>query len=80
MGGHLISLACCCLDQVVRLLLERGARLDIKDRSGYTALYWASAKGRAEVVALLLLRGAQVGRWDTFEIAAQLPASWLCNS
>jgi ankyrin repeat protein len=48
------------LMEVVRLLLDRGARLDVKDRSGYTALYWAAAKGHAGVVALLLRRGAQV--------------------
>jgi uncharacterized protein len=43
---------------VVALLLERGARIDSVDNRGRTALMWAGYRGKREVVALLLERGA----------------------
>ena len=44
----------------LRWLIARGARLELKDWKGRTALYWASRKGRVETVRELLLRGAVV--------------------
>jgi hypothetical protein len=44
----------------LRWLIARGARLELKDWEGRTALYWASREGRAETVRELLLRGAAV--------------------
>jgi hypothetical protein len=44
----------------LRWLIARGARLELKDWGGRTALYWASSEGRAETVRELLQRGAVV--------------------
>ena len=40
--------------EVVKLLLEKGAQVDIQDSSGWTALMDAGLKGHTEVVKLLL--------------------------
>ena len=44
--------------KVVKYLLDAGARLDDRDARGRTALMIAAEGGRAEIVALLLARGA----------------------
>jgi ankyrin repeat protein len=44
---------------VIDLLLNRGAKIDVKEReSGATALMLAASIGRTDAVALLLRRGA----------------------
>ncbi len=48
----------------LRWLLARGAKLELKDWKGWTALHWASAEGRAETVRELLARGAAVDPAD----------------
>ena len=45
-------------EAVVRLLLERGADVTLRDNGSRTALYWARAKNRAAVMALLKAHGA----------------------
>lgn len=47
--------------EIVRLLLDAGARVDIKTRSGITPLYGAVSEAREEVIRLLIARGADVG-------------------
>ncbi|CAI8019084.1 Ankyrin repeat domain-containing protein 29, partial [Geodia barretti] len=47
---------------VVRLLTEAGAQLDIQRTTGATSLYIASEKGHSEVVNILLRNGAGVDR------------------
>ena len=44
--------------EVVRTLLDLGARIDVADRYGDSALSLAAWRGSAEVVSLLLARGA----------------------
>lgn len=44
--------------EAVRLLLDRGGGIDVRDNDGATPLMLACGSGRAEVVALLLARGA----------------------
>ena len=46
--------------EVVRLLLDKGALVDVKDKDGRTALMEAILHGRTEVVRLLLGMGASV--------------------
>src|ERR1700733_3963544 len=46
---------------VVKLLLEKGAKLEAKDeRNGLTPLLWAAANGHEAVVKLLLEKGAEL--------------------
>jgi ankyrin repeat protein len=45
--------------QIIRALLDNGAKVNIKDKNGLTALSWAMKKGHTETVALLLKAGAK---------------------
>ena len=46
--------------QVVRLLVEHGAKVDaVESRKGQDALMWAAAEGHAEAVEILLKAGAK---------------------
>ena len=47
--------------EVVRLLLEAEARIDLAKNSGLTALMAASREGHVEVLHLLLAGGAYIG-------------------
>jgi ankyrin repeat protein len=46
-------------EAVVKLLLERGAQVEVTDRYGRTPLLWAIEKGHEAVVKLLLEKGAK---------------------
>ena len=57
---------------VMKLLLERGAELEIKDKHGRMPLFWAAEKGHEAVVKLLLEKGAELGYgwvWSNAAIA-----------
>ena len=59
MGRTRLMNAACDGDEArVEWLLKRGARLELADSDGYTALAWASTIGYTEVVELLLGKGA----------------------
>jgi hypothetical protein len=49
---------------VVDLLVRHGAKLDITDDQGNTALMWAAGHGREDVVAYLIGKGAFVDQQD----------------
>jgi len=49
---------------VVRLLLDRGAVKDARDRDGCTPLWWAAGIGRLDEAALLLSKGADANARD----------------
>jgi ankyrin repeat protein len=49
---------------IVRVILDLGARVDMKDRIGETALMKAAREGRTEIVDLLLERGADAHAKD----------------
>ena len=44
--------------EAAKLLLSRGAYLNIPEKDGWTALHWASRKGHAAIVDELLRQGA----------------------
>jgi peptidoglycan/LPS O-acetylase OafA/YrhL len=50
----------CGEDAIARALLDGGANVHARDRSGYRALHSAAFMGRAKVVELLLARGADL--------------------
>jgi serine/threonine-protein phosphatase 6 regulatory ankyrin repeat subunit B len=56
-GGH---------DEVVRLLIERGAQANHVDNKGATALIRASKTGKLSTVKLLIERGADLAQVDQF--------------
>ena len=60
--------------RTVKILVEHGAEIQAKGRSGGNAMQAASYNGQAEIVALLLLKGADVnsygGEYGTALIAA----------
>ena len=45
--------------EAVKLLLEKGADINIRDNGGKTALMFASEKGRSEIIKLLKTHGAK---------------------
>ncbi len=47
-------------EDVVKLLLNRGAQIEASAKDGMTALHWASYNGHDVTVKLLLDRGAQI--------------------
>lgn len=47
-----------------RLLLERHAQIERRDRYGRTPLHWAATSGHAEMVRLLIEQGADIGATD----------------
>lgn len=53
----LITAAKCGHRRIVEILLEHGATIDIKDDIRWTALEWATEKGHADIVELLIANG-----------------------
>lgn len=65
-GCRLLREAVRCGDlQHVRRLLSSGqARSTAEDRNGTTALHFAAASGRVDIIQFLLLQGAYTNAWD----------------
>ena len=49
-----------CQLECLRILLEKGAQIETKDKHGLTALHSAATLGRQEVLRALLLAGAHI--------------------
>lgn len=60
-GSPLIVAALYGQNGVVRLLLDRGAEMNLKNKEGSTALHVAAFFGQPEVVEVLLDKGADTG-------------------
>lgn len=45
---------------ITAYLLDKGAELDAKDKSGRTSLHWAAISGHTEIVNFLLSKGADI--------------------
>lgn len=52
--------------EVMRLALEKGADVDIKDSAGSTALHLSATGGHSDAVSLLLGHGASTSVLDLF--------------
>src|SRR5262245_28972362 len=62
---------------VVKAFLEKGVNVNSKTRYGATALSYACDKGHAELVRLLIERGADVNVKDTFY--GEVPLGWALS-
>ena len=60
---------------VVRLLLDRNASVDLRTYTGYSALMMASARGQTKAMELLLEKGARFDLQDPFGSSALMVAS-----
>ncbi|RLN40065.1 26S proteasome non-ATPase regulatory subunit 10 [Panicum miliaceum] len=52
--------------QIVEILLERGADVDLTTDGGRTALHYAASKGRLNIAEKLIAHGAKVNKKDKF--------------
>ena len=65
--------------KIVKLLLAKGAKADVKNKSGCTPLTMAARVGDGEVVSLLLASGSNVAAKDVNGEAALMIAERLGN-
>jgi len=63
------------MSEIVKLLLERGAKLEAVDENGSNALMFASSYAPPNVVKLLLEKGANVNKQDEKGITALMRAA-----
>ena len=61
--------------EIVKLLLDKGAKVDVKNNFGNTALLIAAGNGQSEVVKLLLDKGASVDLGNNQSITPLLMAA-----
>lgn len=63
--------------EIVKLLMERGADVNLRGDEGMTALFAATAAGHTEIVKLFIDKGADVNAkvygWKTILVAAKKP-------
>ena len=62
--------------EIVEILLENGADVNVKNRDNWTALMWASWNGYKEIVEILLENGADVNVKNRDNWTALMWASW----
>ncbi|HLK59948.1 MAG TPA: ankyrin repeat domain-containing protein [Chthonomonadaceae bacterium] len=60
----------------LRLLLQHGGNVRLKDAEGHTALHWAAEDGSMEEVSLLLDAGADCNAQDDWN---ETPLHWACE-
>ncbi|KAL2182225.1 ankyrin [Thermothelomyces heterothallicus CBS 203.75] len=70
-----LHLAAHASPECARLLLEHGARVDIRDAYGRTPLHWAAEAGHGAVVRLLVEAGANINA----ELPVARPGSKYCG-
>ncbi|WP_353273965.1 ankyrin repeat domain-containing protein [Wolbachia endosymbiont (group A) of Ennomos erosarius] len=46
--------------KIVKILIEKGANVNVIGKGGLTPLYWAVQEGRTEIVKILIAKGAKV--------------------
>jgi ankyrin repeat protein len=65
-----LHLATCYGQDIVALLIVKGADVNIQDRIGRTPLHWIAQEGQTEIAELLLAKGADPNKRDS---AGQTP-------
>ena len=65
--------------EMVKYFLEKGAKTDIKDEDGWTALHWASWTGMPTIVAELVKAGSDVNALDNHKQSSLMIASQRGN-
>lgn len=75
----LVLAAAAGAQEIVALLLARGAPVDGAGGAGNTALMHAAARGHRSVVRLLLQRGADPGRKNRWGMGAEDWAKWSAD-
>jgi ankyrin repeat protein len=63
-------------EAVVKLLVEKGAGLDFKDKDGWTPLSWAAFNGHEAVVKLLVEKGAELDSKDYRRLHVGVVGQW----
>ena len=58
-------------EEVVKLLIEKGAEVNRTGKAGVTALLAASLQGQGEIVRLLIEKGAEVNHIGTYQAERQ---------
>jgi len=64
-------------ERTVKLLLEKGAQPDIKDKYGRTALSWAIERGDPVIIQLLLSQTAEVDYFYTLRGVSESNCNWM---
>jgi 26S proteasome non-ATPase regulatory subunit 10 len=52
--------------RIARLILERGAKVNVRNDEGRTALHWAAEEGQEEVVGILVEFGGDINARNMF--------------
>lgn len=60
-------------ESIVRKLLEKGAKVNYRDGSGWSVLFWAIVENRIEIVRILIEFGVDINRSDVWR---QTPLKW----
>ncbi|KAF3188341.1 hypothetical protein TWF788_001017 [Orbilia oligospora] len=63
-------------EDVVEVLLDRGAEVESGDKFGWTPLLWAAKNGHEAIVEKILDRGAQVDSKDAYGMTSLHWAAW----
>ncbi|KAI1158830.1 hypothetical protein F5B18DRAFT_65083 [Nemania serpens] len=63
--------------EIVQLLIERGADIESKGSYGQTPLSWAAGNGHQQIVQLLIERGADIESKDS---SGRTPLSWAAEN
>ena len=51
--------------EIIRLLLQNGAEVNVKSNDGYTPLHYAAIRGHVEILHLLVENGADIEAQDS---------------
>jgi len=50
--------------EIIKILIENGANINLCDRDGYSPIYFASHNGNIEIIKILIENGANINLCD----------------